>query len=539
MPATSTASAPSTLGVGLPRGLAAAGCVLAGAAASAGFEPLALWPVQLVGVALLTVLVRGARLRTGFARGYLFGLAFLALSVGWIHVLGWPVAVALVAFEALFFAVLGLGLAAVGRLPAWPVWAAAVWTFVEFCYSRIPFGGFGWSRLGYAAVDSPLAGLFPFVGVAGVGFCSALVAQGLAWLALSARGLRVRRVLPVVLVGVLLFTAGLAGRSWTPADQPTGSVTVGYVQGNVDGVGIEAMGRARTVTNNHLSETITLMARARAGVTPMPDFVLWPENSTDIDPTLDAPTEQTVRLSVLLADRPIFVGAVMEGPGVDERQTSGVWWDPARGVTARYDKRNLVPFGEYIPFRDVLLPRIPILRLVGAQSVPGTVPGVLDVDVAGRPVAVGDLICFELAYDDTVRQMIRGGAEVVTVQSNNATYAGTAQIAQQFAITRVRAMETRREIVVATTNALSGHVDSFGHVTAETTQRTAASGVVAMPERHAVTPAMRWGLGVDVALSALGALALLAGITARFGIASRSGIAARFRGRSGSRHFAS
>ena len=169
------------------------------------------------------------------------------------------------------------------------------------------------------------------------------------------------------------------------------------------------MGRARSVTNNHLSETVDLMTRARLGQVAEPDFLLWPENSTDIDPTRDPVTRQTVEAAADIAGRPILVGAVMQGPGEDERQTTALWWEPGRGPVARYDKRNLVPFGEWIPFRDQLLPVVPILAQVGAQSVPGTSPGVLNVEVAGQRLTVGDVICFELAYDQTVYEAVRGG----------------------------------------------------------------------------------------------------------------------------------
>ena len=180
----------------------------------------------------------------------------------------------------------------------------------------------------------------------------------------------------------------------------------------------------------------------------------------------------------------------MEGPGQDERQTAALWWDPVRGLLARYDKRNLVPFGEWIPFRDQLLPLIPILKEVGAQSVPGTTPGVLTVPLDGRPIKVGDVICFELAYDSTVYDTLRGGAQVLMVQSNNATYGGTGQIEQQFAITRARAMETRREIAVATTNSVSGFIDRDGRVVERTSEFTAASLVVddAAAQRHSRRP---------------------------------------------------
>jgi apolipoprotein N-acyltransferase len=181
---------------------------------------------------------------------------------------------------------------------------------------------------------------------------------------------------------------------------------------------------------------------------------------------------------------------VTQGPGDDERQTTALWWDPLRGPVATYHKRNLVPFGEWIPFRAQLLPLVPILREVGAQSVPGTEPGVLHVPVAHRTVAVGDVICFELAYDATVHETMTNGAQVLVVQSNNATYGGTGQIEQQFAITRARAMEARREIAVATTNSVSGYIDRDGRVVRRTAEFTSAGFVESMPLRSSLTPAV-------------------------------------------------
>jgi apolipoprotein N-acyltransferase len=275
------------------------------------------------------------------------------------------------------------------------------------------------------------------------------------------------------------------------------------------------MGRARSVTNNHLSETIYLMTRVRLGELAQPDFLLWPENSTDIDPRLDAPTRATVQAAAEVADRPILVGAVLSGPGEDERQTAALWWDPVRGVLASYAKRNLVPFGEWIPFRRQLLPLVPILKEVGAQSVAGTRPGVLDVSAAGRSLKVGDVICFELAYDKTVYDVVRGGAQVITVQSNNATYGGTGQIEQQFAITRARAMEARREIAVATTNSVSGLIDRDGRVVHRTKEFTAAGMVVQMPLRSALTPAIRVAPWFERSLAVVAVLGCLAGALGR------------------------
>ena len=497
----------------------------AGAAVGLSWQPYNLWPLLFLGIPALTLLLRRTPLRRSFALGYVFGLAMLVLSISWIHVLGFWVAVALILFEALFFGVLGVALSLVSALRVWPLAAACCWVLVEFAYSRIPFGGFGWTRIGYAAVDTPLAGFFPLVGVVGVSFLVALLGQLVAWVVLSAAA--VRRVSRPLVVGlvltVVLVLAGAGLRSYQvePAAGREGTINVGIVQGNVPGRGIEAMGRARSVTDNHLSETVNLMTRSRLGQVPRPDFLLWPENSTDIDPLLDAPTNEVVRSATQVAGVPILVGAVTQGPGPDERQTSALWWDPVRGVLARYQKRNLVPFGEWIPFRAQLLPLVPMLALVGAQSVPGTEPGVLTVPLGSDQIRVGDVICFELAYDATVYETMTEGAQVSMVQSNNATYGGTGQIRQQFAITRARAMETRREIAVATTNSVSGFIDRNGRVVAQTDEFTAASLVVTMPLRSAVTPAVTAAPWIGRGLSVLALLCCLLGWAARRPRASR------------------
>jgi apolipoprotein N-acyltransferase len=485
------------------------------------FQPYNAWPLVVVGIALLTLLVRGRGLREGFGTGYLFGVAFLALAVGWTYVIAVPVAVLLVVVWALWFAGVGLVTVLVTRLPLWPLWIATEWVLVEYLYSRVPWGGFGWTRLAFTQADSPLAGLFPYVATTGVSFLVALLGAGLAWVVTSYRTTtgrdRLRAIAVVALAYVLAVGGAIAVRAATSVSAAADTITVGMVQGNVDGVGLEAFGRARSVTNNHMSQTVTLMAQARAGLVPVPDFVLWPENSTDIDPTLDSETRQVVSAAVAVAGVPILVGAVTDGPGAYERQTTALWWDPVTGPGAVYHKRNLVPFGEWIPLRAQLLPLVPMLKLVGAQSVPGNGPGVLSVDVPQHGTTrIGVLICFELAYDQTVREMISGdaatggGAQIVTVQSNNATYAGTGQISQQWAITRIRAMETQREILVATTNALSGYIKPDGTVTYETHQRTSASTSVAMPVRNGLTPAMRFGAGIELALVAIAVGALAA-----------------------------
>ena len=488
------------------------GAVLAGVATACGFAPLSIWPAALLGLAAFFALARSASPRRAAGLGFTYGVGLFGLSLAWATRFGWWVLAAFVAMMALWMLLVGLGVRLVAHLPGWPVWTACLWAGYEAAAAKVPFGGFNWVRLAYTTPDQPLSGFLRYLGAPGTGWVVALCAALLTVAATSRGGLR--------LVGLgLTAVVFLVGSGLLAVAIPTGwpNVNVGMVQGNVDETaGATSIGQPHTVTANHQSATVQLMAEARARLQPMPDFVLWPENSVDYDPTLDAQTHDLVDASAKLAGRPILLGAVMDGPGENGRQTSALWWTPDDGVTARYDKRNVVPFGEYLPWRSFFLTLVPETAEVGKQSVPGTRPGVLHVTLPdGRPLAIGDAICYDLAFDDTVYDTVRHGAQILVVQSSNVTFAGTFQPSQQFQITRVRAMELGREIVVSTTASLSGLIDAQGRILDRTTEWTAAADTYQVPERTTITPAVRIGPVFGVVAAALGGLAVVAGAIRR------------------------
>lgn len=447
----------------------AAGAVAAGVATGLGQAPVGWWPLVIPGVAALTLLVRDRRPRAAAGLGYLFGLGMFTTTISWVYVVAWPAVPLLIAFMSCWTMLTAWGIRMVTRLPLAPLWGACIWSAAEVGAAHIPFGGFGWIRLAWTAVDTPLAGTLRWIGTTGVSLLIALAGQLLA--AVAAAPVRRRRIATAAtLVGLLAIGSGVGEWTTHRPDPTSADVRVTIVQGGVDGTaGSYAMGYARSVTDNHLSETIAAVAHQRATGAKAPDMVLWPENSTDIDPVLDTQTHELVTTAIAIAERPILVGAVTEGPGDDERQTTAMWWPTGTQQPAGvYHKRNLVPFGEWIPFRDALLPILPILKHVGRQSVPGTTPGVLSAGIDGRTVRIGDVICFELAYDDTVHDTVLNGAQLLMVQSNNATYTGTGQPYQQWQITRARAIESGRQIAVSTTSSLSGLIQPSGRVTDRT-----------------------------------------------------------------------
>lgn len=480
---------------------------LAGVVAALGFQPFNLWPLTVLGVAGLTWLVRtGGRARSAAGNGVVWGLGFLGVNLWWVQLIFVQAMVGLVALESVFYLLLGLLIWAARGTRWWPLLAAGCWSIIEFSFSRFPFNGFGWTRLAYSMVDSPLAWSLPLVGVAGLSFLTALLGQGLVWL--SEGGWRACwRPAGIGLASILAISVGGA---LVPVGAAGDSLRVGYVQGGAPGGGVYGIGGPRTTTANHLAEVRRLATKIDAGELPRPDFVLLPENTTDLDPLTDAQTGVMVREMSSRLGVPMLLGVIADGPTAAERQTESVWWTPEDGPTAGYVKRAIVPFGEWVPMRSFLLPLIPELAFVGRQSVAGQEPGVLPVQLQdGRAVQLGILICYDLLYDDFNYELPTNGAQVILTQSSNAMYQGTGQIDQQFAISRARALELRREMLVVTTSGVSGLINADGNVAFTAPLHDGASGVVELPQRSGSTPATWLALPLQLAIVGITLLALI------------------------------
>jgi apolipoprotein N-acyltransferase len=494
------------LGRLLPR-LAVA--VAAGALLGFAFEPHDHPWLTIVAVPLLLAALNGISMKAGFLVGAGFGIAYYAVLVPWLTVIGGDAAIALSVLEGLFYAVFGLFATQVLKLRLWMLWIPCLWVATEFATASVPFGGFPWGRLAWAFSDASLGKLAAYVGIPGLSFVVALVGVLVYAVLRRASGLRLRAVALVaglaIVFGSALIHLSVAGDGKT--------VKAAMVQGNVPGKGLEFLGRARTVTQNHLKATLELEKRVQAGTETKPDLVIWPENSTDIDPYQDEETRVDIEEAVKAVGVPILVGAVTDGPGPNERQTTGIVWDPVSGPGQRYAKRHPVPFGEYIPFRDQLLPYIKRLEMIGRQTAPGKVPGVMPIG----GVRYGDIICFELAYDNVVSDLLNGGAQVLIVQTNNATYGGTGQPEQQFAITRMRAIETGRTVLIASTSGISGVVRPDRTVDHKSAQFVPDVYVANVPVRDGHTLATTLGGWPQWILSGLGLLGLVLALVNRRG----------------------
>jgi apolipoprotein N-acyltransferase len=467
---------------------------LSGAAVATSFEPLALVFLLPVGVAGLALLTRGISPLRGFLVGTVFGTTFMLVLLPWLQVIGGDAWVALSLLEGVAYGLLGLGSTLVQRLRWWPLWTALLWVAAEALRASFPFGGFPWGRLSFATVDTPVAALFAYVGAPGTTFAVALVGTALAWAVLEARRAPALGAAAVV-APLLLASSGALYTPWAPAPggAPADAVTVASVQGDVPGEGMDAFAERRVVLENHVEATHELADRVATGELQPPDLVVWPENSTDIDPFSDPTVFADIQGAVDAVGVPVLVGAMVAGEQPEDVYNQGIVWLPGSGPAQSYAKNHPVPFGEYIPFRDALAPYISRLDQIPRDMVPGTEPGLLDM--AGT--TVGNVICFEVAYDELLHEVVAGGADLVTVQTNNATYMGTGQIEQQFAISRLRAIETNRYVVVAATNGVSGIIGPDGEVVERAPTRERSVLLRTLPLHGGTTPAIAWAPVVE------------------------------------------
>jgi len=301
-------------------------------------------------------------------------------------------------------------------------------------------------------------------------FAVALFGATLAWLVLTVRQGPPTRAprRPAVLAGLAL--AATAGLAVLPAALPLDPVpasaktaVVAAIQGNVPRARAslaDQVSNYQTVTQNHVAATDKLAQEVNAGKLSAPDLVIWPENSTDIDPTQNPAVGQQISSAAAAIGRPILVGAVLQDP----LRNAGLLWLPGTGPEQHYYvKRRLVPFGEYIPFRNIISKITSLTQLQPVNYTSGHSTYVFPVG----QIRLGDVICYEIGFDDLVRSEVSAGANLLTMQTNDATFerdGQTGESGQQLAMARLRAVEHDRAVIVASTTGYSAIIAPDGRL---------------------------------------------------------------------------
>lgn len=482
------------------------------------YEPHGFWWSALAGIALFWLTLvpwpRAVTARVGMAGeaqerpsvrfgalvGFTHGLFCYLFLLPWVgEFVGAMPYVAL----AVSMAVYALATGAFGVLVArWCYGFAAfapVYLAVEFVRSSVPFGGFSWVRLAWGQIDGPLAALAAWGGPALVTLAAVLVGTGLASL-IDAR----TRPAGALAVIVPLALGAAAGLGVDRDGSTVGEATVAAVQGNVPRLGLDFNAQRRAVLSNHVNETLRLAEDVRASGTHL-DMVVWPENASDVNPFADTEAASLVGVALRAVDTPLLVGTLTRDD-VGARNTMVVF-DPKTGAGDYHYKRYLQPFGEYMPMRSFFRKFSDLVDLAGDFK-----PGDGDGVVRMGNIPVGVATCYEVAEDGAYRRAVRNGAQILATPTNNATFGFTDMTYQQLAMSRMRAIENDRAVVVAATSGVSAIVRPDGSVSQQTEIFTPAHLVDTLPLRDDETPAVRFGGVLEWVLVALGA-ALMAAAT--------------------------
>jgi apolipoprotein N-acyltransferase len=406
---------------------------LSGALLSTAYEPVGKWWVVPIALAIhmYALSTSSKKLASSFVFALTLNLIVLHWSSTFVGSVPWVV---LAIGLSLFY--LPLTLVSKWGMPAYPL----IFILLEELRNRFPFGGFGWVRIAYTQADAP------YSKIAAIGGASALSALTLLMALILFFGSR-RKISPITFIPFLFLLV--------PVNlSTTSNATVLMIQGNVPQLGLDFNSRAKAVFNNHFERTQTELAKD-----PNVDFILWPENSVDVDPFLN----KDVNASLNTIQRPLIIGAILN-KGNSVYNTS-ILWDEVLPDT--YFKQHLTPFGEYIPLRSLARIVSPLVDDVEDFS-----PGNGSKTFSIGEIKVAPVICFELIDDELMTQAATG-SNLLAVQTNSATFGMSAESAQQLSITRVRAIEHGRNIASVSTTGYSAVIDHTGEVLQQTSMGTA------------------------------------------------------------------
>ncbi|AKK11071.1 apolipoprotein N-acyltransferase [Corynebacterium uterequi] len=461
------------------------------------YEPLGWWPAGILGIAGLygAVSWREPSLRRGALLGFVHGVTMYLFALPWIgELVGTFPYVALAVSCALYAILTGIGGVAIARWRFGFLVFPLLYVAVEHLRSSVPFGGFAWVRLAWGQIDGPLAALASVGGPALVTAATALAGCALAAIVL-ARGTRVLGAIVAVTVLGASVATGAVTAATAPAD--VGMVEAAAIQGNVPRLGLDFNAQRRAVLANHVRATRELAASGAR-----PDIVIWPENSSDVNPFKDPLAYEEIHGASAAIEAPILVGTITEDSHGYYNTMQVI--DAEHGAGDYHRKVFLQPFGEYMPMREFFASITDLVDLASNFS-----PGDGNFTVVMDGVTLGVATCYEVIVDAAYRTAVLNGAQILTTPTNNATFGFSDMTYQQLAMSRMRAIEFDRAVIVAATSGVSAIVHPDGSVSQDTEIFESATLLETLPLRDSVTLSARFGSSIQWGLSMMGVVVTL------------------------------
>jgi len=424
--------------------------------------------------------------------GLVFGLVYYGIVLGWSRHFGILAFVALVPANAICFVVIGAFLGLYTRRGFWSPWlVAAVWVVGEGLRNRWVLGGMPWGEAGLALHDVTWGRALATW--AGIPLASFVVVATNGWLLALGSALRRHRrpVVPAVsLAVVVVFVAG----AWALRPEPTvtGNIRFALLQGDDLNRELTPQEEAdNLLTERHFALADQLEGRY--------DLVVFPESALERDPERDPALRRRIIDLAQRLDATVLVNARTAAPD-GGLFNANLAYEPDGRLQGQYAKRHLVPFGEYIPYREYL-DWIPELDRVSFDYTPGE--GRTQFTAGGHPFET--VICYESAYPQFTRDAARHGAELLVVSTSNRSFGRSSLSAQHVALGQMRAAETGRPLLHAAISGITAVIDADGHVVERTGLFEPATTEGRIATTTGTTPFVRFGDWV-VAASLIGML---------------------------------
>jgi apolipoprotein N-acyltransferase len=445
-----------------------------GALLVAVFPKIDAEPLAWVALVPLLISIDGRRPAAAALLSFVAGMIFFPGIFYWImtvpdyNVLDHVI---LASFLACYFALFGFAVAWIRNRTGLPmvVVAPPVWVLSEYLRGHVGFLSLPWLLLGYSQyLQTRLLQVTAWSGVYGLSFLivltNAVIADGIRrWQVIRAAGSGPRELLhwmapPAAVVTSLVLGTLLYGSVVLAQPLPGERMKIAVIQGNIP---------QQTVTRQAMVDRYIALTRTAAKQAP--ELIVWPETAVPGDVKHDATLKRLINQVAAEAGTFLLLGVSeyvkFTNPGFRTPDLRTTWYNsvllvsPDGRLEGEYRKINLVPFGEYVPLKDLVTWPKSLAASFG-NALPGDSYTILSV--GDRPF--GAVICWEIMFGDLVRQFVRRGAGFMINATNESWFGATAAPYQLLAMSAVRAAENRVSIARAASTGISGFIDPYGRI---------------------------------------------------------------------------
>ena len=428
------------------------------------FAPYELAVLALLSLVLLMLCWTGISSGRAFFRGWIFGLSMFGIGVSWVHIsmnqfggislsLAALLTTLFIMFLALFPATTGYFARHFSRrgkhqlAREYLLIVPALWVLFEWIRGFI-FTGFPWLTVGYSQIDMPIGGFAPLFGVYGISFVLVFSAGLMVYSLLSGIGASSKRVLPVLLI-LWVVPWLLKQHAWSDAvDDP---IKVSMIQGNVS--------QDQKWLPQQQAPTLDMYTRLSRAHWDS-DLVIWPETAIPALYHQVLPFLKNIAQEARMNSSELLVGL----PVYNARENEYFNAMLSLGLTEKfYEKKHLVPFGEYLPLKSWLGGVIDFFDIPMSNFVSGRQEKPL-LKLAGQPVGIS--ICYEDAFGEEVIDALPEATLLINA-SNDAWFGDSVAAPQHLQIARMRALETARYLLRSTNTGVSAVINEKGEVEAQ------------------------------------------------------------------------